>query len=159
MWFTLGSHALYSQQNVAAPLRAMLVKVGTTLLLMIPALATQGARSLVLVGLAMAGGTLMGAFYIWRQATRTLPHTDYSLTRSLGRTAVASATMLLPAGCAWIAMSGLPESQLGVAMRLGMAGLVGAATFVAVQARLHAPELLLIRASLARITAAHQTGR
>ena len=159
LWFTLGSYALYSQQNVAAPLRAMLIRFVVTLLLMIPALGTQGARSLMLIGLAMAGGTLMGAFYLWRQATRTLPHADYSLARSLGRTAVASAVMLLPAGWAWIALSGLPESQLGVAIRLGIAGLVGAAAFVAIQARLRAPEFLLIRASLARTIAMRPTGR
>lgn len=159
LWFTLGSYALYSQQNVAAPLRAMLVRFVVTLLLMIPALAAHGARSLMLIGLAMAGGTLIGASYLWRQATRTLPQTDYSLTRSLGRTAVASVVMLLPAGWAWIAMSGLPESQLGVAIRLSIAGLVGAAAFVAVQAWLRAPELLLIRASLPGTTAARQAGR
>ena len=159
LWFTLGSYSLYSRQNVGAPLRGMLLRFVVTLLLMAPALFAHGARTLTLIGLAMAGGTAVGAAYIWRQATTGLPHTEYSLARSLGRTAIASAAMLLPAGWAWIAMSGLPESQLGVAIRLSIAGLVGAISFVAVQSRLRAPELRLMRASLPRTTAARQEGR
>jgi putative peptidoglycan lipid II flippase len=159
LWFTLGSYALYSQQNVAAPLRAMLLRFAVTLLLMIPALAAHGARSLMLIGFAMAGGTSVGAAYVWRQATRKLPRTDYSLAGSLGRTAIASAAMLLPAGWAWMASSGLPESHLGAAVRLSIAGLVGAVAFVAVQAWLRAPELRLIRASLPRTPAPRQAGR
>ena len=157
-WFTLGSHALYSKQNVAAPLRAMVLRVAATLLLMIPALGAEGARCLMLIGLALTGGTLIGAVYVGRQATKGLPPTSYSLTRALGRTALASALMLLPAGCAWIATSGLPDSKLGIATRLALAGLVGAAAFLAVQTRLHAPELRLLRGGMGRVSPARQGG-
>jgi putative peptidoglycan lipid II flippase len=157
-WFTLGSHALYSQQNVAAPLRAMLLRVAATLVLMIPALGAGGARCLMLIGLALAGGTVIGAVYVSRQATKGLPPAQFSLARALGRTVLASALMLLPAGCAWIATSGLPDSKLGIATRLALAGLVGAATFLAVQARLHAPELRLLRGGVGRLAPARQGG-
>src|SRR5262245_30085168 len=125
-WFTLGSHALYSQQNVATPLRAMVLRVAATLVLMIPAVFADGARCLMLIGLALTGGTLIGAAYVGRQATKGLPPTHYSLARSLGRTALASALMLIPALCVWFATSGLPDSKLGLATRLASAGLVGA---------------------------------
>ncbi len=84
-WFTLGSYALYSKQNVAVPLRGMIVRVVTTLLLMVPAVLTHGARSLAFIGLAMAGGTLIGAVYVSRRATKGLPKTRL-LGGSLART-------------------------------------------------------------------------
>jgi putative peptidoglycan lipid II flippase len=158
-WFTLGSHALYSKGNVGAPLRAMALRVAATLVLMIPALGADGARCLMLIGLAMTGGTLIGAAYVGRQATKGLPPTQYSLARSLGRTALASGLMLLPAACAWIATGGLPDTKLGIATRLALAGLVGAAAFVAIQARLHAPELRLLRGGMGRLVPARQGGR
>jgi putative peptidoglycan lipid II flippase len=157
-WFTLGSYALYSQQNVTSPLRGMVIRAVTTLLLMIPAVMTDGARSLALIGLAMAGGSLIGAVYVHRQATKGLPATDYSVARSLGRTALASVVMLVPAGCAWIALSGLPESKLGDVVRLAVAGSVGALAFFAIQAWLKAPELRMIRGGVGRAVPARQEG-
>jgi putative peptidoglycan lipid II flippase len=157
-WFTLGSYALYSQQNVSVPLRGMVVRVVTTLLLMIPAVLTEGARSLALIGLAMAGGTLIGAVYVSRRVTRGLPRTDFSVARSLGRTALASVVMLVPAACAWIALSGLPESKLGDVVRLVVAGSLGALAFLAVQACLKAPELRMIRGGVGRVIPARQEG-
>jgi peptidoglycan biosynthesis protein MviN/MurJ (putative lipid II flippase) len=157
-WFTLGSYALYSQQNVSVPLRGMVVRVVTTLLLMIPAVLTEGASSLALIGLAIAGGTLIGAVYVSRRVTRGLPRTDFSVARSLGRTALASVVMLVPAACAWIALSGLPESKLGDVVRLVVAGSLGALAFLAVQAWLKAPELRMIRGGVGRVIPARHEG-
>jgi putative peptidoglycan lipid II flippase len=157
-WFTLGSYALYSQQNVAAPLRGMVIRAVTTLLLMIPAVVTHGATSLMFIGLAMAGGSLIGAVYVSRLATKGLPKTDFSLPRSLGRTAFASVVMLVPAACAWIALSGLPESKLGDVVRLAVAGAVGAVCFLLVQMWLKAPELRMIRGGVGRVVPARQEG-
>jgi putative peptidoglycan lipid II flippase len=157
-WFTLGSYALYAKQNVRVPLQGMVLRAVTTLLLMIPAVMTRGATSLALIGLAMAGGSLIGAVYVSRKATKGLPATDYSVARSLGRTALASAVMLVPAACAWFALSGLPESKLGDAVRLAVAGSVGAIAFLAIQAWFKAPELRMIRGGLGRVVPARQEG-
>ena len=157
-WFTIGSYTLYAVQNVTVPLRAMVLRAVTTLLLMIPALMTHGATSLALIGLAMAGGSLIGAVYVSRRATKGLPATDYSVARSLGRTALASAVMLVPAAFAWIALSGLPESKLGDIVRLAVAGAVGAVAFLAVQAWLKAPEIKMLRGGVGRVVPARQEG-
>ena len=158
-WFTIGSYTLYAIQNVTVPLRAMVLRAVTTLLLMIPAILTHGATSLALIGLAMAGGSLIGSVYVIRKATKGLPPpTDYSVARSLGRTALASAAMLVPAACSWIALGWLPESRLGDLARLGVAGAVGAVAFLAVQAWLKAPELRMLLGGLGRFVPARQEG-
>jgi len=157
-WFTIGSYTLYAVQNVTTPLRGMVLRAVTTLLLMIPAVMTHGATSLALIGLAMAGGSLMGAIYVSRKATKGLPTTDYSVARSLGRTALASAVMLVPALCSWIALGWLPASKLGDVVRLGVAGAVGAVAFIAVQAWLKAPEVKMLRRGMGRVVPAHQEG-
>jgi putative peptidoglycan lipid II flippase len=157
-WFTIGSYTLYAVQNVTVPLRAMVLRAVTTLLLMIPAVLTDGATSLALIGLAMAGGSLIGAVYVSRKVTKGLPPTDYSVARSLGRTALASVVMLVPAVTAWLALSGLPESKLGDVVRLAVAGAVGAVAFLAVQAWLKAPEIKMLRGGVGRVVPARQEG-
>lgn len=149
-WFILGSHALYSQQDVRAPLRSMIVRVAVTVALLIPAWMADGAAALALLGFAIAGGSLVGAFHVCRQASRPLPATEYSIVHSLGRTAVASALMLVPAVVAWTALAALAGSRAGDLLRLVIAGLVGAAAFVALQAALKAPEVGLLRAGAGR---------
>jgi len=157
-WFTVGSYTLYAIQNVTIPLRAMVLRAVTTLLLMIPAIMTHGATSLALIGLAMAGGSLIGAVYVSRKATQGLPPTDYSVARSLGRTALASAVMLVPAAVSWMALGWLPASRLGDLARLGVAGAVGALAFLAVQAWLKAPELRMLLGGFGRFVPARQEG-
>ena len=149
-WFTLGSQALYSQQNARAPLRSMTLRAAITMLLMVPAWVAHGALVLVLLGVALSGGSLAGALHVCRQANSRLPSTEYSLLRSLGRTAVASAIMVVPASLAWVGLGGFAGSKPGDLVRLTVAVLVGAATFLALQARLNAPEIALVRAGVAR---------
>ena len=149
-WFTIGSYTLYAVQNVTVPLRAMIIRAVTTLLLMVPAVMTSGATSLALIGLAMAGGSLIGSIYVSRKATKGLPPTHYSVARSVGRTALASAAMLVPAACAWVALGSLPASKLGDLVRLAVAGSVGAVAFLAVQAWLKAPEIKMLRTGIGR---------
>jgi putative peptidoglycan lipid II flippase len=152
-WFTLGSHALYSQQNVAVPFRGMALRVTATVLLMIPALAAHGERSLMVIGLAIAAGGYIGAAYVCRRVSAPLPPTDYPLIRSLVRTSVASAVMIIPAVCVWVALDGLSGSKVAEGLRLAIAALVGTATFVALQARLKAPEIQLLQAGVSRFAA------
>jgi putative peptidoglycan lipid II flippase len=152
-WFTLGSHALYAQQNVAVPFRAMALRVTATVLLMIPALVAHDARALLLIGLAIAAGSYVGAVYVCRRVSAPLPPTDYPLARSLVRTSIASAVMVIPAVCVWIALDGLSGSRAATVLRLTIAALVGAATFIALQRRLNAPEIQLLRAGFSRVAA------
>jgi putative peptidoglycan lipid II flippase len=150
-WFTLGSYAFYAQENVAVPLRAQLIRVGTTMALLGFAFTTRGERSLMFIGLAIAGGTFAGAAYACRRIFSSLPRGGYSLGGSLARTAIGSAIMLVPAVLTWIALGGLPESKLGDVLRFGLAALVGGATFLAVQTRLKASEVRLLHGGFARI--------
>jgi putative peptidoglycan lipid II flippase len=101
-WFTLGSYGLYAQQDVAGPLRAMALRVGVSMLLMIPAFAVHGATTLIVIGAAMAVGSSIGAIHVCRRASRPLPRSEYSLRHSILRTALVSVTMVLPAVGAWV---------------------------------------------------------
>jgi hypothetical protein len=57
--------------------------------------------------------------------------------------------MLVPASGVWFALGRLPESKSGSVARLALAGVVGAAAFVALQVRFKAPEIQLLRAAVA----------
>lgn len=149
-YFTLGSYALYAQQEVAGPLRGMALRVGASLLLMIPAFEVHGAATLFVIGAATAGGSAIGALYVCRLVRGPLPRSNYSLSRSVLCTALASGTMILPAAIAWVTLAGLAGSREGEIFRLAVSLIVGAATFVLVQIRMKAPELGLLRTALAR---------
>ena len=148
-WFLLSSYAMYSQQNLRAPLRGMALRVGTTMALLPCAFVVHGAWTLLAIGLAITAGSFVGAASIYRRATGSLPRSAYSLGGALGRTALASAVMLVPAAAVWFALDPFPESTAGSIVRLALAGTVGAATFVAVQMRLKAPEIGLLRSAVA----------
>lgn len=148
-WFTLSSYALYSRQDLKRPLRGMVLRVTTTMALLPCAFVVHGAWTLLAIGLAITGGSFVGAGVLYRRATRPLPPSSYSLGSALSRTALASTVMLVPATAAWFALDSLPESKSGSVLRLALAGTVGAATFVALQVRLRAPEMQLLRSALA----------
>jgi hypothetical protein len=109
----------------------------------------HGAGTLLAIGLAITGGSFVGAAVLYRRATGPLPPTSYSLAGALSRTALASAAMLGPATAVWFALDRLPESKSGSVVRLVLAGAVGAATFVALQVRFKASEIQLLRSAVA----------
>jgi putative peptidoglycan lipid II flippase len=148
-WFTLSSYALYAQQDLKRPLRGMALRVATTMALLPSAFMVHGAGTLLAIGLAITGGSFVGAAVLYRRATGPLPPTSYSLAGALSRTALASAAMLGPATAVWFALDRLPESKSGSVVRLVLAGAVGAATFVALQVRFKASEIQLLRSAVA----------
>ena len=152
-WFTLSSYALYSQQDLRRPLRGMALRVATTMALLPCAFVVHGAWTLLAIGLAISGGSFVGAASLYRRATGPLPQSGYSLGGALGRTALASAAMLVPAAAVWFALDRFPESKSGSIGRLALAGTVGAATFVVLQVRLKAPEIGLLRSAVAGLAA------
>jgi putative peptidoglycan lipid II flippase len=148
-WFTLSSYALYSQEDLKTPLRGMALRVATTMALLPCAFMVHGAWTLLAIGLAITGGSFVGAGVLYLHATRQLPPSPYSLGRAISRTALASTVMLVPASGVWFALGRLPESKSGSVARLALAGVVGAAAFVALQVRFKAPEIQLLRAAVA----------
>ena len=58
--FILGTYALYAQEDVRAPIRSMLVRVATTVILMIPATQAHGSQVLLLIGVAFSAGSFVG---------------------------------------------------------------------------------------------------
>jgi hypothetical protein len=58
--------------------------------------------------------------------------------------------MVGPAVLAWFALAGLTGSREGEILRLAVSLIVGAVTFVLLQARLKAPEVGLLGTALAR---------
>ncbi|MGN6798357.1 MAG: murein biosynthesis integral membrane protein MurJ [Gaiellaceae bacterium] len=150
-WFTLSSYALYSQQDLKRPLRGMALRVATTMALLPFAFVVHGAWTLLAIGLAISGGSFVGAASLYRRATGRLPQSGYSLGGALGRTALASAVMLVPAAAVWFALERFPESKEASIARLSLAGAVGAVTFVVLQVRLRAPEIGLLRPAVAAL--------
>jgi putative peptidoglycan lipid II flippase len=148
-WFTLSSYALYSQQDVRRPLRGMVLRVATTMALLPCAFVVHGAWVLLAIGLAISGGSFVGAASLYRRATGPLPQSGYSLGSALCRTALASAAMVVPAAAVWFAFDRLPQSDSVSVVRLALAGSVGAVTFVALQVRLKATEIGLLRSAVA----------
>jgi putative peptidoglycan lipid II flippase len=149
-WFILGTYAFYARQDVRSPVRSMAVRVGVTLSLMAVAWLSQGPSVLVILGLALSVGSLVGAADIGRRLREVTPRSEVPLLRSLIRTVLASLVTVAVARATLWALRGLPDTKPAQLVTVSVAGLVGAAVFLAVQAAWRAPELGWLRSGLAR---------
>jgi putative peptidoglycan lipid II flippase len=158
-WFILGTYALYSRQDVRAPLRSMLVRVSITLSVLLIAWHSRGPAVLATLGLALSLGSVAGAAHIGWQLKKRLPRTDASLPRSLGRTMVASLVMAGAVSLTTLALGRVAHSHLIQVLEMAVAVLVGLATYLGVQAAWRAPELGWLKAGLRGMGLASRRGR
>jgi putative peptidoglycan lipid II flippase len=145
--FILGTYALYAQEDVRAPVRSMLVRVATTVILMIPATQAHGSQVLLLIGAAFSGGSFVGALHAWHQVDRRTPTGRTRSIRMLARTGLASIVMVAVGALAWRLTGDLGASRLAELARLGLAAAAGGTAYLGSQAWLHAPEMRLLRES------------
>jgi putative peptidoglycan lipid II flippase len=149
-WFILGTYAWYAQQDARAPLRSMIVRVGVSLGLMVPAWLARGPEVLFFLGTSLSVGSLAGSLHIAWRLRRSMPSGGYSAFRSLGRTAAASLLMLAPAGLARVALEHLGTSRLARLTVFSVTAMVALGAFIGIQAVWRAPELALLKNVLGR---------
>jgi putative peptidoglycan lipid II flippase len=145
--FILGTYALYAQEDVRAPVRSMLVRVATTVILMIPATQAHGSQVLLLIGAAFSAGSFVGALHAWHQVDSRTPAGRTRPMRMLARTGLASIVMVAVGALAWKLTGELGASRPAEVVRLGLAAAAGGTAYLGFQAWLHAPEMRLLRES------------
>jgi putative peptidoglycan lipid II flippase len=149
-WFILGTYAFYARLDARTPLRSMVVRVGVSVGIMALTWTVHGDAVLPLLGLALSAGSLAGAAHAWFRLRGELPAPTADAARSsFTRITAVALVMLVPAvGVAW-SISRLGSGQLLEVLTMVGAALAGAATYFALQARLHAPEIAWLRTGLA----------
>ena len=145
--FILGTYALYAQEDVRAPVRSMLVRVATTVILMIPATQAHGSQVLLMIGAAFSAGSFVGALHAWRQVDRRTPAGRTGSLRMLARTGLASIVMVAVGALAWRLTGDLGASRPAELIRFGLAAAAGGTAYLGAQSWLHAPEMRLLRES------------
>lgn len=145
--FILGTYALYAQEDVRAPVRSMLVRVATTVILMIPATQAHGSQVLLLIGAAFSGGSFVGALHAWHQVDRRTPAGRSRSIRMLARTGLASVVMVAVGALAWKLTGDLGASRPAELIRFGLAAAAGGTAYLGAQSWLGAPEMRLLRES------------
>jgi putative peptidoglycan lipid II flippase len=150
-WFILGTYAFYARHDVRAPLRSMAVRVAVAIGLMGLAWSARGPRVLALLGVALSVGSVVGALHLWIRLGRRLPGRGLSPLRSLARGLVASLLMVVPASLVAVIIGRvLPRTQLNEVLAMAAATVVGLATYLGVQAIVHAPELAWLKTGMTR---------
>jgi len=144
-WFILGTYAFYARQNVRAPLRSMVVRVGVALACMSISVLAHDLVILLALGLAMSVGSVAGSIHLWSRL-RSPSRRQRVPLRHLLRTIGASLAMAAPA---FITASRLSDraagNELGEIVAVLAAAVVGAATYLLVQRAFGAPELDMLR--------------
>jgi putative peptidoglycan lipid II flippase len=156
-WFILGTYAYYAQQNVRAPLRSMLLRVGVSSTLMAASWPVHGPAVLPLLGLALSAGSLVGAVHMWARLRGHLGHGWTGALRPLARTTAVSICMIIPAAFTAWACGLLPDTQLTQVLSMLAAAIVGAGIYLFLQGRLGAPELGWLKTALAGLGPAATT--
>lgn len=149
--FQLATYTSYARHDARSPLVASVTGTLVSLACLPVALSLEdGTAVLLAVGLSFSAGSAVAALGLHRRLRGLLPSTRYEAARSLLRTAGASLAMVLPAYGASAALSSVLGAPAGVILGLGVAAVVGVATFLGLQALLRSPELHYFMAGLRR---------
>lgn len=144
-WFILGTYAFYARQDVRAPLRSMVVRVGVALACMSISVLAHDLAVLLALGLAMSVGSVAGSIHLWSMLRSPARRERVPLLH-LVRTIGASLAMAVPA---FITASWLSDraagNELGEIVAVLAAAVVGAATYLLVQRAFGAAELDMLR--------------
>jgi putative peptidoglycan lipid II flippase len=143
----ISTYACYTRDDVAAPLRAVLLRAGIAVVGMGLAFAVPAdGGALFIIGLAVSVAELVGGSWLAVHLRRQLPSGGRPLLRPLRRTVVAS---MLMAGPAYLVASQLPTLQRGSGrIAIVVAALTGVAVFLLVHALWRSPELAQLTAGL-----------
>jgi putative peptidoglycan lipid II flippase len=154
-WFILGTYAFYARENVWIPLRAMLVRAATVIVCASIALSTRRPIVLLILGLALSGGSAIGSVHLWKRLRSssglTLP------LAALSRIGATALFMAVPTGAtAWALSRSIGENETGQIVVVTVATAVGASAYLVVQKILRAPEFSLLKLGAANF---RQDGR
>ena len=141
-FFTVATHASYARGDVGRPLRAMLVRVVTTLGVSVAlvSIVSDGQAVMAAVGASVAVGDAVGATVLWMSVARGPAR--LRLRPSLVRTAGAAAVMIVPAWAVARAGSALfGTGELATTATAAPAVLTGAVLYLGVQRWWRSPEL------------------
>jgi len=145
--FVVASHASYARHDASAPLRAMVARTAVALAGIFVAFRfVDGTAILVTLGLAFSAGNLVGAWQLVRRVRSGLPRPDERLASSLARATGAAAVMVVPAHLLATVLPGLLGFPGRHTVAFVLAGVVGAAVYLAVQKACRSPELAMIGA-------------
>lgn len=147
--FILGTYAFYARNDVAPPLRSMMLRVSISFVGMAIALTLHGAAVLAVLGLSLSLAGIVGALHLCRDFELFTRSSEY--LKSVGRTLIASLVM---AGPMFLIASGimrfLPSGHLGSAVATVAAAGAGAAIFLRLQAAWGAPEIASFMSAIRR---------
>ena len=147
--FVVATHAAYARRDARSPLRAMIVKtIVSTAGMVAAAWWLDGVALLLGLGLVLSLADLAGAADLWRRLKVGLPRANAALAPAFARALAASIVMALPAYLVATGLAGAVPGAVGEVLAVGLAALVGAATFLGVQRSLRSPELGLFFAAL-----------
>jgi murein biosynthesis integral membrane protein MurJ len=149
--FLVATYACYARKDTRTPLRSMTIQAAVTLTLASLALRLHGTAVLVMLGLAFSAGSLLGAWHLWAHVRRTARAGTARLWPSLARIAVAAALTAIPTSA--IAMLGarMGHGRVASLATIVAAVVLGAATFVGIQALWRAPELTWVAGGLGQL--------
>jgi putative peptidoglycan lipid II flippase len=144
-WFILGTYGFYARKDARSPLRSMLLRASIAITGMSAAFLVHGPTVLLVIGLALSFGSVVGSVHLWARLRRTCGRRPVPL-RPLARAALASIAMVAPAALtAWFLTGLIGETEVGQIVVVASTAVVGAASYLAVQAAAGAPELALLR--------------
>jgi murein biosynthesis integral membrane protein MurJ len=144
-WFILGTYAFYAREDARSPLRSMVLRVSIAVAGMSAALFFHSIVVLLIVGISMSLGTFVGSFHLWRRLRSASGHGAVPI-RPIGRATIASLAMAIPVTLtAWALSAWIGGNELGQVLVVIAASLVGATTYLIIQAAWGSPEVALLR--------------
>jgi putative peptidoglycan lipid II flippase len=146
--FLVATYSCYSRHDTRSPLRAMALKAGTCLAVLVLAVTTTGPGVVAVAALGVSAAALLAAVQCVRVLLRGLPRTGERLGAPLARTLLAAAVMALPLAVTTRLLAG--SGQLVALGGAVGACLVGGAVYLGAQWLLRAPEAGWLLAALVR---------
>ncbi len=140
--FVVGTHASYARADAARPLRSMAVRTVITLSGATVAFRlADGVALLVLLGLAISAGNLASAGLLGRGLLHDRERGSEALRPALLRSLASSALMVVPAYVVADQLPRLVDNPWEHLIAVAIAGMIGAAAFLATQRACRSPEL------------------
>jgi putative peptidoglycan lipid II flippase len=149
--FHIATYASYARLDTTAPLRAMCGQAIACLGLASLALLVHGAAVLTVLGMAFTISVALAAMHLTRQLRRGRAPESACLSRSVAKAALAAAVMAAPVWFVARAITQWVPGSLGAGIALICATAVGAGVYLAIQARLGAPELTWLTGGFAQL--------
>jgi putative peptidoglycan lipid II flippase len=138
--FVMGTHASYGLGDAGAPFRSMAVRTFIALTAGVVAFVlADGVVLLVLLGLAISASNMASAWLLGRGLLRTKQGTE-RLGPSFVRTLIGSGVMIIPAYVVAIYLPAFFDPAWKDLAAMVVAGIIGAAVFLATQWAWHSPE-------------------